>query len=166
VLTDRSAGPAGAGEKQDGGFSLVELMVVMVIIGLLAAIAIPLFLHQRHKAVDASIQSDLRTVAVEMESYYADKQSYLFTTGSTAASPSVLIAPAVPGPPAEAEIRVAVSDGNVITAVGLSSATAALAAGTWTGAVGFCLTGTNADGSTATGFTYNKLTGLGTTACP
>jgi type IV pilus assembly protein PilA len=62
--------------REDEGFTLIELLVVMIIIGILAAIAIPLFLNQRKNAVDASIKSDLRTLANEMESQYTDTQAY------------------------------------------------------------------------------------------
>ena len=156
-----------ASRDEDSGFTLIELLVVMIIIGILAAIAIPVFLNQRRRAVDASLRSDLRTVALEMETYFSEDQSYLFTSGSTTTSQTVTIAPAVTGPPAEAAKTVFVSQGNVITAVGLSSATVALAPGIWTGATGYCLTGVNDKGSRTAGFTYNKLGGgLGTTACP
>ena len=63
-------------DEKDKGFTLIELLVVIIIIGILAAIAIPVFLNQRKKAVDASIKSDLRTVANEIETYYTDNQAY------------------------------------------------------------------------------------------
>jgi len=62
-------------EKEEG-FTLIELLVVMIIIGILAAIAIPVFLSQRQKGYDASVKSDLRTLANELESYNTDQQVY------------------------------------------------------------------------------------------
>jgi type IV pilus assembly protein PilA len=62
--------------EKDQGFTLIELLVVMIIIGILAAIAIPVFLNQRKKAVDSSMKSDLRTVATEMETVFTDANVY------------------------------------------------------------------------------------------
>jgi len=69
-----------AQEENEGGFTLIELLVVIIIIGILAAIAIPVFLNQRKKAVDASIKSDLRTAATAMETYFTDNQAYNVAT--------------------------------------------------------------------------------------
>jgi type IV pilus assembly protein PilA len=65
-----------ATKKKDKGFTLIELLVVIIIIGILAAIAIPIFLNQRKKGVDASIKSDLKQFATQVETYYTDNQSF------------------------------------------------------------------------------------------
>jgi prepilin-type N-terminal cleavage/methylation domain-containing protein len=69
-------------QNKDKGFTLIELLVVIIIIGILAAIAIPIFLSQREKAVDASAKSDVRTLATEMETSYTDNQAYPTTLGA------------------------------------------------------------------------------------
>ena len=69
----RSPGSPG----EDAGFTLIELLVVMIIIGILAAIAIPVFLNQRKKAVDASMKADLRSVASAEETYFVDNPAYV-----------------------------------------------------------------------------------------
>ena len=53
--------------RREDGFSLVELLVVVLIIAILAAIAIPLFLRQRNKAYMADLQSTLRNAATIAE---------------------------------------------------------------------------------------------------
>lgn len=58
--------------KSQTGFSLIELLVVILIIGLLAAIAIPAFLNQRHKAYDAAAKTQVRKAATAEEIYATD----------------------------------------------------------------------------------------------
>jgi type IV pilus assembly protein PilA len=62
--------------RDEAGFTLIELLVVVIIIGILAAIAIPVFLNQRASAQNASVQSDLRNAAIEVETYYTQNQAY------------------------------------------------------------------------------------------
>lgn len=57
---------------REAGFSLVELLVVVVIIGILAAIAIPLFSNQRNRAYKATAQEDGRTIAMEITAMLSD----------------------------------------------------------------------------------------------
>ena len=56
----------------ESGFTLVELLVVMLILGLLAAIAIPAFFNQTNKAKDASAKSDAKTAQTAMETFRVD----------------------------------------------------------------------------------------------
>jgi len=58
------------------GFTLVEILLVIAIVGLLAVIAIPQFITYRSSAVDAQLKSDLRNAAVAVESYFTKQSVY------------------------------------------------------------------------------------------
>jgi type IV pilus assembly protein PilA len=89
-----SRGPRRAGRwpsDPEGGFTLIELMVVVLIIAILIAIAIPTFLGARTKAQDRAAQASLRNALVAAKSIYTDKQSYATAEGAglTAVEPSL-----------------------------------------------------------------------------
>ena len=67
--------------RGEAGFTLVELLVVMLILGLLAAIAIPAFFNQRAKAQDAEAKSTAKTAQTALETYSTDNNgSYVGAT--------------------------------------------------------------------------------------
>ena len=72
-----------AQQDNDGGFTLIELLVVMIIIGILAAIAIPVFLSQRTKAQDSAAKADVSTIGKEIATYYVDGVGAPVLTQST-----------------------------------------------------------------------------------
>lgn len=70
---------ASRGER---GFTLVELMVVVAIIALIAAIVIPNFVHARAQASVSATQATMKQIATSLELYYADNEAYPATSGT------------------------------------------------------------------------------------
>ena len=62
--------------RNQKGFTLIELMIVIAIIGILAAIAIPQFASYRAKSFNSASVSDVRNVRTDLEAYYAEWQAY------------------------------------------------------------------------------------------
>src|SRR5919197_2248133 len=66
----------GSSRKGEHGFTLIELLVVILIIGVLAAIALPLFINQRTKAQDTAAKTALRTAAEAIEIYHQENNTF------------------------------------------------------------------------------------------
>src|SRR5215469_11233981 len=60
--------------KKDAGFTLVELMIVMAIVGVLAVVAIPSYVGAVRQAREAVLKEDLHVIRAAIDSYTADKQ--------------------------------------------------------------------------------------------
>src|SRR5438093_5785176 len=72
-------------QKEDRGFTLIELMVVVLIIAILIAIAIPTFLGARKRAQDKQAQSNLRNALTAEKTIYVDNQAYSNDTAAAGA---------------------------------------------------------------------------------
>jgi type IV pilus assembly protein PilA len=75
------------------GFTLVELLIVVVILGILATIAIPNYANTKGKAFAATLRSDLRNLATAEEAYFFQNAIYTSTVGNLEynSSPGVVI---------------------------------------------------------------------------
>jgi len=88
-LTNYSRGSRAARPRRRG-FSLIELMIVVSILGLLVAIGIPRYRDTKRRAFAAKIAADFNTVRVAAYNYFADNNTYP-PDGSPGVAPAALV---------------------------------------------------------------------------
>lgn len=139
VLGVKGRRAAREGRTPNGGMATTGLwlgivnMVVTLMVGILVAMAIPVFLNQRHKGVEASLKSDLKNMAVMQETYIQDHPETL----------GVAVPATSPGGRVTAPVVFTSSAGNVIAVV--------------VGPDGYCVSGYNPQASVAISPSASKL---------
>ena len=78
-------------EKKAKGFSLVELLVVLLIMSIIAGIAVPLYINQRKRAYLHNATADARAISAEINAIVSDYKSFGSATGNISITGGVLV---------------------------------------------------------------------------
>jgi type IV pilus assembly protein PilA len=112
------------GRRGQGGFTLLELLVVMVSIAVLMAIATPVMLEARNRARDRAAQATLRNALTAEKAYFADRQAYTQTAAELlAVEPSLSLDAAADANPTQGSISYALVGSAVVLGTQSASGT-------------------------------------------
>lgn len=112
-----------AKRADEQGFTLIELMVVVLIIAILIAIAIPTFLGARQRAQDRAAQSSLRNALASAKTLYTDNQDYTSATvaAMAEAEPSLTFVADTTASTSAKEVSIATPASNLVVMVSESA---------------------------------------------
>jgi len=108
------------GLRAEAGFTLIEMMVVVLVIGLMIAIALPTFLGARKRAQDRAIQTNMRSGLAAALAYYTEAQDWDGFDAVQAKTEEPRIDWVDPGPPLDRETAIVVHAGQQLLLVGQS----------------------------------------------
>ncbi|GMA35535.1 hypothetical protein GCM10025876_17390 [Demequina litorisediminis] len=126
----------------EAGMTLPELLVVMAIVGILVAVALPIFFNQQAKAYDSAVQSDLSTVAIAVRQH-VDESSAL-------------------------PVIAAAGDGYTLDGDALATSPGVVLSTISGDATNYCFSATHPNGRTASavGYRYSAVNGIEEGSCP